>query len=231
MFWLNPISVFRCPITGCVGRPARIAEADSAAPNDATFFHDRVVATNDEVFWIGKQGNADALLSCPAAGCSMNVPVMKTGHAADSPRGLSLFNNSVLVMTQRFVAQICQTAGGCVAVNGAGADSMRSSVLDADRFYWLESTDPGGLYSVARGGGSVHLALYAQGDVRVEEADVDHPALVAGPDGAQVVLIFGDRRELRSALDHGRMLGALGAALSPVLEDLQRRLLLADSAS
>ena len=36
-----------------------------------------------------------------------------------------------------------------------------------------------------------------------EEADVDHPALVAGPDGAEVVIIFADRRELRSALDDG----------------------------
>ena len=71
----------------------------------------------------------------------------------------------------------------------------------------------------------------SQGDVRLEEADVDHPALMAGPDGAQIVVIFADRRELRSALDNGRMSGTLGAALSPVLEDLQRQLLLADSAS
>jgi hypothetical protein len=70
-----------------------------------------------------------------------------------------------------------------------------------------------------------------QGDVRVEEADVEHPALVAGPDGTQVVLIFGDRRELRAALDDGRMSGVLGAALSTALEDLQRQLPLADSAA
>jgi hypothetical protein len=74
-------------------------------------------------------------------------------------------------------------------------------------------------------------ATMNQGDVRVEEADVEHPALVAGPDGAQVVLIFADRRELRSALDDGRMSGALGAALSSVLEDLQRQLPVADAAS
>ena len=67
--------------------------------------------------------------------------------------------------------------------------------------------------------------------MRVEEADVDQPALVAGPDGAQLVVIFADRRALRSALDGGTMAGALGAALSPVLEDLQRQLPLADSAS
>jgi len=73
--------------------------------------------------------------------------------------------------------------------------------------------------------------ILRQGDVRVADADVDHPALVAGDDGAQVVVIFADRRELRSALDDGKMSGALGAALSPVLEDLQRQLPLADSAS
>jgi hypothetical protein len=70
-----------------------------------------------------------------------------------------------------------------------------------------------------------------QGDVRVEEADVDHPAFVAGPDGAQVVIIFADRRELRSALDDGSVAGALGAALSPVLADLQRQLPLAGATS
>ena len=84
---------------------------------------------------------------------------------------------------------------------------------------------------VAPVAGSVDAAgvTMRQGDVRVEEADVEHPALVAGTDGAQVVIIFADRRELRSALDDGRMSGALGAALAPVLEDLQRQLPLADA--
>jgi hypothetical protein len=84
---------------------------------------------------------------------------------------------------------------------------------------------------VAPVSGSIDAAgvTLSQGDVRLEEADVDHPALVAGPDGAQVVVIFADRRELRSALDDGRLSGALGAALSPVLDDLQRQLPLAGS--
>ena len=60
----------------------------------------------------------------------------------------------------------------------------------------------------------------AQGDVRLEEADVEHPALVAGPDGAQLVLIVADRRALGSALDDGSLSGALGAALSTVLPSL-----------
>ena len=42
--------------------------------------------------------------------------------------------------------------------------------------------------------GSVDAAgtTLAQGDVRLEEADVEHPALAAGPDGAQVVIIFAE---------------------------------------
>jgi hypothetical protein len=86
---------------------------------------------------------------------------------------------------------------------------------------------------VAPVSGSIDAAgvTLSQGDVRVEEADVEQPALVAGPDGAQLVLIFADRRELRSALDDGRFSGALGAALSSALEDLQRQLPLAGSTS
>ena len=60
----------------------------------------------------------------------------------------------------------------------------------------------------------------AQGDVRLEEADVEHPALVAGPDGAQLVLIVADRRALSSALSDGTIAGDLGAALSRVLPQL-----------
>jgi hypothetical protein len=86
---------------------------------------------------------------------------------------------------------------------------------------------------VAPVSGSIDVAgaTMAQGDVRVEEADVDHPALVAGPDGAQLVLIFADRRALRAALDGGTMAGTLGTALSSVLADLQRQLAVTDSAS
>jgi len=71
----------------------------------------------------------------------------------------------------------------------------------------------------------------AQGDVRVEEADVEHPALVAGPDGVQLVVIFADRRALQSALDAGTMAGALGGALRTVLPELQRALPVAGSAA
>jgi hypothetical protein len=70
--------------------------------------------------------------------------------------------------------------------------------------------------------GSVDAAgtTLAQGDVRLEEADAEHPALVAGPDGAQLVLIVADRRALSSALDDGTFAGSLGAALSKVLPEL-----------
>jgi hypothetical protein len=63
-----------------------------------------------------------------------------------------------------------------------------------------------------------------QGDVRVEEADVRHPSLVAGPEGVHLVVIFADRRALRVALDHGELEGPLSAALSSVLAELERQL-------
>lgn len=86
---------------------------------------------------------------------------------------------------------------------------------------------------VAPVSGSVDAAgaTLAHGDVRVEERDVEHPALVAGPDGAQLVVLFTDRRALRSALDDGAVTGTLGDSLSTVLADLQRQLSLAPSAS
>jgi hypothetical protein len=82
---------------------------------------------------------------------------------------------------------------------------------------------------VAPVGGSIEVggATLAQGNVRVEEAGGDHPAMVAGPDGAQLVVIFGDRRALSSALAEGTLAGALGAALSTVMDDLRRQLPLA----
>lgn len=66
----------------------------------------------------------------------------------------------------------------------------------------------------------------AQGDVRLEEAGVPQPALVAGPEGVHLVVIFADRRALRRALDERALQGPLSDALSPVLEDLQSQLTL-----
>jgi hypothetical protein len=74
-------------------------------------------------------------------------------------------------------------------------------------------------------------ATLTQGDVRVEEGDVEHPALVSGPDGAQLVLIFADRRALLAALDEGTLAGTLGGALSTVLPELQSQLSLTRSTS
>jgi hypothetical protein len=65
-----------------------------------------------------------------------------------------------------------------------------------------------------------------QGDVRVEEPDVRHPALVAGPEGAHLVVIFADRRAVRIALDDGGIEGPLSGALSSVLTDLECQLAL-----
>lgn len=71
----------------------------------------------------------------------------------------------------------------------------------------------------------------AQGDVRVDVAGAEQPALVAGPDGAQVVVVFADRRRLRSALEDGTLAGAVGGALASVLADLESQLPLAGSAA
>ena len=67
------------------------------------------------------------------------------------------------------------------------------------------------------------------GHVRVEEAGTAHPALVTGPDGAQLALIVGDRRALRSALTAGTIAWAFGAALTTTLDDLHAQLPLAGS--
>lgn len=63
-------------------------------------------------------------------------------------------------------------------------------------------------------------ATLAQGDVRLEEADVIQPALIAGADGAQIVVVFGDRRSVRSAVDGGDLGGAIGSALAQTLPKL-----------
>ncbi len=86
---------------------------------------------------------------------------------------------------------------------------------------------------VAPVAGSVEAAgvTLAEGDVRVEEAGVDHPALVAGPGGARLVAIVADRRALRAALADGTMAGPLGTALSTVLDELQGHLPLTGSPS
>ena len=86
---------------------------------------------------------------------------------------------------------------------------------------------------VAPVSGSVDTAgvTLEQGDVRIEEGDVEHPALLAGPDGAQVVVIFADRRALRAALDNGTLGGTLGTALSTTLPELQAHLAVARPAS
>lgn len=86
---------------------------------------------------------------------------------------------------------------------------------------------------VAPVSGSVEAAgtTLAQGDVRVEDRDTAHPALVAGDDGVELVLIFADRRGLRSALEAGTLAGALGAALSTTLTQLQDQLPLAGASA
>ena len=70
--------------------------------------------------------------------------------------------------------------------------------------------------------GSLGLAgdSLAQGDVRVEESGVEHPVAVAGTEGAQVVLISGDRRALRDAAESGALDGPLGSFVAATLAEL-----------
>lgn len=64
----------------------------------------------------------------------------------------------------------------------------------------------------------------AEGVLRLEEADTEHPALVAGEDGAQIVVFLSDRRAVRAALDGGSLTGPVAEALSDRLAPLQHRL-------
>jgi hypothetical protein len=80
----------------------------------------------------------------------MLVPVVKTGHELDTPRVVTMAGPAILV-TQKFQATLCQQTGGCATVACTGADSMQSAVADATKVYWLETTDPAGLYSCTRG--------------------------------------------------------------------------------
>jgi hypothetical protein len=75
---------------------------------------------------------------------------------------------------------------------------------------------------VAPVSGSVAAAgvVLQQGDVRVEEAGAEQPALVAGPDGVHLVVIFADRR----ALEATAMPGTVGRALSAVVSELEGQL-------
>jgi hypothetical protein len=79
---------------------------------------------------------------------------------------------------------------------------------------------------VAPVSGSVEAAgvVLEQGDV--EEANVEQPALVAGPNGVHLVVIFADRSALRAALDATTIGGSVGAALSGVVPELEGQLAL-----
>lgn len=60
------------------------------------------------------------------------------------------------------------------------------------------------------------------GNVRMEEADADAPAVVAGADGARLVVIVADRRPLTEALDRGTFtVEGLGEMLAGLRSDLE----------
>lgn len=157
VFWLTSTTVHRCASVGCT-EPALIADLNEAFTGVQK--RNRMVATDQEVFWLGRT-TVDVLMSCPAAGCSLMVPSVKAGHELDSARSLVMAGSQLLV-GQRFQGRLCEQAGGCADVACISADSIQSIVADDATVYWMESTDPGGLYSCPRVGSGTPLRLTAE---------------------------------------------------------------------
>jgi hypothetical protein len=142
VFWLTPTQVGGCQVEGC-SEPVLIAELEMPFLPDQR--RNRMVATAEEVFWIGR-GNFEFLMSCPLAGCPLLAPVVKPGHELFFPRSLVKAGSDLLV-GQRFEGLLCDPAGGCAFIPCVSADSIQSIVSDETTVYWLEGTDPAGLYS------------------------------------------------------------------------------------
>lgn len=155
VFWLTPTQVSRCPLTGCQS-PARLAEFEEHVPVKKL---DNIVATEQDVFWLGDRPPA-WLMQCPAAGCTFEVPDAQDGYELDSPRSL-VREGDLLVVGERFSIRVCQAQGGCTLASCVGADSIQSVAIDDTSVFWMESTDPGGLYSCPRQGSGTPLRLTA----------------------------------------------------------------------
>lgn len=158
VFYQAPIEVGRCAATGCA-QPTRIAEFGLYTP---VRIIDQIVTTELEVFWLGRNP-APAILSCPASGCGQALPQVKDGHElpANVPRAMTYAEGSLLV-TERFNGLQCEVAGGCSVLEAVYGDSLQTFTIAGDTAYFLENTDPGGLYASPRAGGSQALRLTAE---------------------------------------------------------------------
>lgn len=142
VFWLTPTEVGGCAVEDCA-EPTLMADLEVPFLPDQR--RNRMVATDQEVFWIGR-GNFEFLMSCPLDGCPLLEPVVKPGHELFFPRSLVMAGPDLLV-GQRFEGLLCDPAGGCAFIPCVSADSIQSIVSDETTVYWLEGTDPAGLYS------------------------------------------------------------------------------------
>lgn len=155
VFWLTPTQVQRCPLAGC-DDPARLAELEERLPVKRL---DNIVATEQDVFWLGDRPSF-WLLHCPAAGCTFDIPDAPDGYELDSPRSL-VRDGDLLVVGERFGIRTCAIQGGCSLNDCVGADSIQSVAFDDASLFWLESTDPAGLYACPRQGSAMPLRLTA----------------------------------------------------------------------
>ena len=87
-------------------------------------------------------------------------------HALDSPRSL-VRDGDLLVVGERFGIRTCASQGGCTLENCARADSMQSVAFDDVSQFWLDSTDPAGLYTCPRAGSGMSQRLTADRGVIV----------------------------------------------------------------
>ncbi len=158
VFWVEPQFVRRCPAAGC-STPSTVAEFVALGLRRDL---DQIVATTQQVLWLGNN-TPPQLLSCPAAGCPMQIPQVLPGRELDIPRGLTLLSDTVVV-AQRFNVQECQLNGSC-ATTCAGGDSIQSATADTTAIYWIENTDPAGLYSCPRAGGADLRLTSERGDL------------------------------------------------------------------
>jgi hypothetical protein len=177
VFWLTPTELLRCPLAGCE-RPTRLAEFAEYLTMRKL---DNIVATEQDVFWLGNKPPA-WLMRCPAAGCTFSAPEAPDGFELDTPRSLAR-DGDLIVVGERFSIRTCQAQGGCTLNGCVSADSMQSAAIDDTSVFWLESTDPAGLYSCPRDGTGTPLRLTADRGLSVRLHDGSLFVLKSAGDG------------------------------------------------
>ena len=143
VFWLTPTDTLRCPAGGCTATPTRIAEQTNTSTNPYS-----IAVTNTDVYWMPASAQ---LASCAAAGCTFqSVTPVSTG---DSLRELSLGYDGKAYLSARFELLSCSdgTCSTDPALSCVQADSLRTSAVTAEGVFYIDSTDPWGLYRCFEG--------------------------------------------------------------------------------